>query len=100
MEDESKSYELPTESIRGLNYTDHVADIIEMRDFFNNRGIPTENTRIERYIQYLREFISGKPLNEKLVFKSSIDERFKSGTDWFQRCLAGGSSARCPSGRF
>lgn len=82
MEDESKYYESPTESIPGLNFTDHVADLIEMRDFFNDRGIPTKNTRIDRYSQYLTEFISGKPFNEKLVFKSSIDERFKSGTDW------------------
>ena len=82
MEDESKFYALPTESIPLLNSTDSIADLIEMREFFNSRGIQTKNTRIERYIQYLTERISGKPLNEKSVFKSSVDERFKSSTDW------------------
>src|SRR5674476_219800 len=83
MEDESKSYRLPTRSLPGLNLSDHIADLVEIKEFLNGRGIQTKNTRIERYIKYLTEAISEGPKNESLVFKNLVDERFKSSIDWF-----------------
>jgi hypothetical protein len=82
MEDDAKAYSLPTESIPGLKYSDHMADLVEIKAFLESRGISTKNTRIERYIQYISEVMSQRPKNESLIFKNSLDERFKSGIDW------------------
>ncbi len=82
MEDESKSYALPTQSLPGLNFSDQLADLVDIKEFLDSRSIQTRNTRIERYIQYLTQYISEGPMNESLVFKNSVDGRFKSSNDW------------------
>jgi hypothetical protein len=82
MEDESKFYRLPTQSLPGLNFSDQLADVVKIKEFLDGRSIQTKNTRIERYIQYLTEYLSEGPMNESSVFKNSVDGRFKSSTDW------------------
>lgn len=82
MEVDSKFYPLPTESLPGLDFSDHIADLREIKEFLNSHDIPTKNTRIERYIQYLTQVINEGAKNESLVFKNSADERFKSSSDW------------------
>ena len=82
MQSETISYQMPTQSLPGLKWSDHIADLVELSDFLGSRDIQTKNTRIERYIQYLTELIAKGTKNESLVFKNSADARFKSSFDW------------------
>lgn len=82
MTEERLSYPLPTTSIPGLRFSDHVADLVEIQAFLEARGIQTHNTRIDRYIQYLEQAAHGDPINEARIFKNVLDARFQSGTDW------------------
>lgn len=47
-----------------------------------SRGIRTDGTRIERYIQYLEMVGSQESRNESSVFKNSTEGPFESGIDW------------------
>ena len=75
-------YNLPTESIPTLDYSVRLADLIEFKCFLESRGITTQNTRIERYIQYFEQVVAGVEVAEVSIFKNSQDERFKSKSDW------------------
>lgn len=87
MENEPKSYSLPTQSISQLETSYLLADIVEIRDFIENRSIQTKNTRIERYIEYFESVASKEPRNGSLIFKNSIGRPFESDLDWFLYAL-------------
>ncbi len=82
MQEESKSYLLPTETIRGLHLSNHIDDLIEVQDFIERRAITTKNTRIERYIQYLKQVVAEKTIDPASIFKNSAEGPFKSPVDW------------------
>jgi hypothetical protein len=77
-----ESYQLPNETIPSLEFSGHLTDIVAMRDFINQCGIDTRNTRIERYIAYLNLICSEGPDDASKIFKNSIDSRFRNPTDW------------------
>ena len=80
-------YSLPTESLPTLDYSARLADLIEFKKFLDAHGITTQNTRIERYIQYFEQVVAGVEAAEVSIFKNSQDERFKSKTDWLLYAL-------------
>jgi hypothetical protein len=82
MTEERKSYSIPTHSIPWLRLSDHLADLVEIRAFFNSRGIQTRNTRIDRYIKYLEQAVRAGPIDEAQIFKNISDARFQSDIDW------------------
>jgi hypothetical protein len=75
-------YNLPTESLPTIDSSGRLADLIEFKCFLESHGITTQNTRIERYIQYFEQIVAGVEAVEISIFKNSQDERFKSKTDW------------------
>jgi hypothetical protein len=83
MQNASKYYTLPTETMPGLNCSNHVADLLEIKDLLESRGFSIQNTRIARYIDYLKQLVGGGPRNESLIFKNSVDQRFRSSIDWY-----------------
>src|ERR1039457_87849 len=82
MADEQKSYPLPPESLPGLRLSDHLSDLVQIKEFIESRGVQIKNTRIERYIQYLEIVSNGQKVDESLIFKNSVDERFRISADW------------------
>lgn len=82
MENEPKSYPIPNETMPGMDLAQHLADLLEIRNFIQGRGIETRNTRIERYIEYLRLVIAQDPINPVMVFKNSTEGPFESPADW------------------
>ena len=84
MTDDTRSYDLPTESIPTLDLSHHLQDIVDVRMFLESRGIATRNTRIERYADYLDRLIRDetKSVSGEAVFKNSIGEPFRSQIDW------------------
>ena len=82
MEDELKSYPIPIETVPGLDLSHHVADLVKFQNFIRTRGIETKNTRIERYIDYLRLATEQGPINESKIFKNSAEGPFRNSTDW------------------
>jgi hypothetical protein len=75
-------YKLPTSTLPGLPYEAHYADMLELRTFFDKRGIPTQNTRIERYTSYLKALVNKERMIEYHIFPGSKDDRFRSALDW------------------
>ena len=82
MSESQVHYSLPTESLPTLDYSVRLADLIEFKSFLESHGITTQNTRIERYIQYFEKVVTDVEVAEVSIFKNSQDERFKSKTDW------------------
>ncbi len=82
MQNESKSYPLPLETLPGLNFSYHLTDLIEIQSFIEGHGIQTKNTRIERYIEYLRHVIKKQPIDDLTIFKNSVDGPFQHSGDW------------------
>ena len=54
----TRSYPVPSETMPSLNLSHHFHDLMEIRSFFEGRGIETKNTRIERYGTYLERSLS------------------------------------------
>jgi hypothetical protein len=79
---EPSSYRLPDETLPSLGLADCLDDLLAMRDLLAGRGIPTRNTRIDRYIAYLQLACAAGPADAANQFKNSVDERFRSPTDW------------------
>lgn len=77
-----KSYALPLETMPDLDLSHHVEDLVAFQEFLEVRGIRTKNTRIERYIDYLRQLTVENSVDAKMVFKNSADGPFKNPTDW------------------
>lgn len=85
MTNERRSYKVPTERMPSFSLSHHLSDLIEVREFFESRGIKTSGTRIERYCRFLEQSVSdgiGSVEAEK-IFKNSVDERFRSPLDWY-----------------
>ncbi len=82
MKNNPKSYTLPTETVAGLDLSHHVTDLIEIQNFIRGRGIETRNTRIERYLEYLRFVTEQGQTNAETIFRNSAEGPFESSTDW------------------
>lgn len=84
MANDSSSYAVPTETIPSLDPAHQLQDLMEIREFFESRGIGTRNTRIERYYNYLEQLIrdGSKSVDPETIFKNSIAEQFRSPGDW------------------
>lgn len=54
----------------------------DFRYYINSKGVLTTNTRIDRYINYLTDYLSDNNNGGSKTFKSSHDGRFKSEPDW------------------
>lgn len=85
MSDDERSYSLPTQTIPGLDLSHHLADLLEIQSFLGSRGIPTKNTRIERYRRYLERVIDIGPASAEAekIFKNSAGEPFLTSADWY-----------------
>jgi hypothetical protein len=70
---DGKAYQLPDETLPGLDLSHHLDDLVQMRDFLASRGIPTQNTRIDRYIAYLQHACNYGPNDASKIFKNSVD---------------------------
>lgn len=79
---ENDSYRLPDETLPGYAYAHYLDDLIDLRDFISARGIHTKNTRIERYISFMKEICSNGQCDGLKIFKNSADSRFRSPDDW------------------
>src|SRR5437899_790360 len=82
MGNESKVYNLPTESLPTLGISHQIEDLAAIADLIESRGISTKNTRIERYAQYLKSAAEGQQ-NEARIFKKSLDARFRHPIDCY-----------------
>ncbi|AMP13406.1 hypothetical protein [Collimonas pratensis] len=82
MTEDINSYPLPTHSIPGLRFSDHLADIVNVQELLESRGIDTRNTRIERYIKYLEHVESANSVSAVKIFKNISDARFEREIDW------------------
>jgi hypothetical protein len=79
----ARSYDVPTETIPSLDLSHHLHDIIEIRTFFESRGIKTTNTRIERYGSYLEQLQSGgaESVDVEKIFKNAAGQPFRNPAD-------------------
>ncbi|MBD9463923.1 hypothetical protein [Pseudomonas sp. Pdm06] len=82
MSEEKYSYKLPDETLPGISFKDHAADLLQFKEFIDNLGITTHNTRIDRYARYFHELAEGTAIDEKRIFKNVNDVRFQSPLDW------------------
>jgi len=82
MLDETKSYSLPLQTLPSLDLQHHIDDLLEIQDFIEKRGIKTVNTRIERYIEFLRQASINQSINPSDIFKHSTTSPFRHSTDW------------------
>lgn len=82
MSENPNHYELPTKTPPSLDYSHRLADLILFKDFLEFHGVTTQNTRVERYIHYFEKVVAGIDVVEESIFKNSLNERFKSKTDW------------------
>lgn len=82
MSESPSHYNLPTETPPSLNYSHRLADLILFKNFLEFHGITTQNTRVERYIQYFERVVAGVDVVEESIFKNSLDARFKNKIDW------------------
>ncbi len=78
----NKSYPLPLETMPGLDLSHHVEDLVEVQEFLERRGIHTRSTRIQRYIDYLRQVTLEKSADPGMIFKNSAEGPFTHPTDW------------------
>lgn len=82
MHNETKSYKLPLETLPALELSNHLEDLIAFKNFLEERRIQTTNTRIERYIEYLRQAIGQGLIDAAAIFKNSTEGPFQHSTDW------------------
>jgi len=82
MQDKPKSYPLPFETIPCLKLSDHIEDLVEFQSYLEGRGIQTTNTRIERYVEYLKQATVENSADGTMIFKNSAEGPFESSTDW------------------
>lgn len=80
--DEVAAYKLPLETMPGLELSHHISDLIEFKDFLENRGIKTSNTRIVRYIEFLRNYVEKNQKAPGKIFKNSDVGLLSSNMDW------------------
>jgi hypothetical protein len=77
-----KTYSLPTETLPTLDICHHLRDLRLFQEFLRGRGIQTEGTRIDRYIEYLQQVIAGERFDAAEVFKNVRDSPLQSPLDW------------------
>ncbi|MDP2224188.1 hypothetical protein [Nitrosomonas sp.] len=82
MHNETKSYQLPIETMPALELSHHLEDLVVFKNFLEERGIQTTNTRIERYIEYLRQAVGDGLIDAATIFKNSTEGPFQHSTDW------------------
>jgi len=83
MHEESKSYPLPLQTMPSLEMCHHLTDLLAFRDFLEHRCIETKNTRIERYIEYLKQQVSTDCSPDPTrIFKTSTEGPFEAPIDW------------------
>lgn len=71
------------DSEKGYGFKKSLEQLQNFRDYINSRGVLTTNTRIDRYINYLTDYLSENNNGDgSKTFKSSHDGRFKSEPDW------------------
>ncbi|WP_419774676.1 hypothetical protein [Halarcobacter sp.] len=85
-------YTLPSETLPSLDMQSHFDDIECFIEFLNKRKIKTKNTRIERYLSYLKEVIDNNSkiieINDiKKIFPLSHDNRFRTPLDYHMYVL-------------
>jgi hypothetical protein len=76
------AYKLPTETVPGVSFSDLLEDLVAFREFVSARSIQSRNTRIERYIAYLRQVAECGAFDGTTIFKNSVGAPFNSPTDW------------------
>lgn len=82
MDDETKSYKLPLETLPSLDLPHHLEDLVAFKNFLVERRIDTTNTRIERYIEYIKQVINKSTIDASTIFKNSTEGPFQHSTDW------------------
>ncbi|WLH89139.1 hypothetical protein PSH87_21380 [Pseudomonas sp. FP453] len=82
MTEEGRFYKLPEETLPAISFHDHAADLLRFKEFVDDLGIKTHNTRIARYTQYFIQLAEGKSIDESKIFKNVNDVRFQSSLDW------------------
>ncbi|MFL1495327.1 hypothetical protein [Pseudomonas antarctica] len=82
MTEEERYYKLPEKTLPAISSHDHASDLLQFKEFVDNLGIKTHNTRISRYTQYFLQLAEGKVIDEKKIFKNVNDARFQSPLDW------------------
>lgn len=83
MQEESKIYPIPLKTLSGLDLRYHLADMLEFQDFLEKHCICTQNTRIQRYVEYLKQHVhTGEFPDPFKIFKTSTDGPFESPIDW------------------
>ncbi|MBP2873373.1 MULTISPECIES: hypothetical protein [Pseudomonas] len=82
MTNEDRSYQLPEKTLPAISFQDHAADLIKFKEFVDDLGIKTHNTRIARYTQYFLQLAEGELIDERKIFKNVNDARFQSALDW------------------
>jgi len=89
MTDDTRSYDMPTQSIPTLDSSHHLQDIVQVRALLERRGISTTNTRIERYHNYFQRILQkgATPLDAEKIFKNAVDPRFRIPADWYMYVL-------------
>ncbi|WP_304907505.1 hypothetical protein [Nitrosomonas sp.] len=65
-----------------LELSHHLEDLVVFKNFLEERGIQTTNTRIERYIEYLRQAVGDGLIDAATIFKNSTEGPFQHSTDW------------------
>ncbi|WP_137971705.1 hypothetical protein [Pseudomonas sp. F(2018)] len=82
MSEANTSYRLPEETLPGISFKDHAADLRAIKEFIDTLGIKTHNTRIARYLQYFDDLAEEREIDESKIFKNVNDARFQSSLDW------------------
>lgn len=75
------SYELPEQSLPGLPFSEHLADICAFRDLMERIGLRTKNTRIERYQQYLEAILNKDEFAKDKIFNGIESYSFNNPLD-------------------
>ena len=89
MTNDTRSYDLPAQSVPTLDLSHHLQDLVQIRTLLESRGISTTNTRIERYHNYFKRIRQKDtaPLDAETIFKDSADPRFRIPADWYMYVL-------------
>jgi hypothetical protein len=85
MSKENLQYSVPSETLPSLHISSHLEDLGEFVAILRERGIETNNTRIERYVRYLAQILSNgiESVDPSRIFRNSTDDRFQNPGDWF-----------------
>jgi hypothetical protein len=74
-------YKLSDQSLPKIAFSDHLADICKFKILLDDFGIRTQNTRIERYQQYLQAIVNDDQPAESQIFRSLDEYPFDNSLD-------------------